>query len=490
MRILSLLLALLPLTSALALELPHIFGDHMVLQAGLPVPVWGTAEPGDTVAVEFAGQRVSATADASGRWRVDLAPLPASSEPRALVVSSNRKSEIQNRKFTDVLVGEVWLCSGQSNMDKPLGEKKGQLPVFDADAEIRAATFPQIRLFKVERAKSNTPASDLQGQWVVCGPDTVDAVKFSAAGYFFGRALHRELRQPVGLIHSCWGGTRIEPWTAPEGFAAVPSLASFADACTRPGTQIEETTPSELYNPMIRPLAPFALRGAIWYQGESNIIGVDDGPRYCDKMLALVRGWRSVWGREFSFYFVQVAPHLYHVVRPNTVVSPEATPRLWEAQAAAARLLPRSGMIVTTDLVDDLTDIHPRNKKDVGERLARLALAGDYGRADLVTSGPVFSRMEIAGARAILHFDHLASGLRSTDGKPLTWFTVAGTDGVFFPAAATIEGDTIVVTSPRVPAPAVVRFAWDEAARPNLSNTAGLPAQPFRTDDPFRAARP
>ncbi|MFT3829104.1 MAG: sialate O-acetylesterase [Opitutaceae bacterium] len=490
MRLFSLLLAVLPFADALALELPHIFGDHMVLQAELPVPVWGTAEAGETVTVEFSGQRSSTTADAAGRWRVDLAPLPASAEPRDLVVSSpNRKSETQNRKFTDVLVGEVWLCSGQSNMDKPLGEKKGQQPVFNAEEEIRTATFPQIRLFVVKRVKSNTPASDVDGTWVMCSPETIDATKFSAAGYFFGRRLHQELKQPVGLVHSCWGGTRIEPWTAPEGFRAVPALAAYTDACTRPGEQIEGTTPAELYNPMIRPLAPFALRGALWYQGESNIIGVDDGARYCDKMLALVRGWRAVWGRELSFYFVQVAPHLYHVVRPGTVVSPECTPRLWEAQAAAARLLPRSGMIVTTDLVDDLFDIHPRNKKDVGERLARLALAGDYGRTDLATSGPVFDHMEIAGARAILHFTH-ATGLRASDDKPLTWFTVAGADGVFWPAIATIESESIAVSSPRVAAPVVVRFAWDEAARPNLTNAAGLPAQPFRTDDSFRTTRP
>ena len=482
------LLVFLPPAHAV-LGLPHLFGDHMMLQSGTTVPVWGTAAAGETVSVAFSGQQVTTTADDSGHWRVDLGPLAASAEPRELVVTStNPQSAISNLHLKDVLVGEVWLCSGQSNMEKPLGEKKGQLPVLNAEEEIRNAAFPQIRLFKVKKARSATPALDLEGEWVVCRPDTIDAIKFSATGYFFGRMIHREIGQPVGLIDSTWGGTRIEPWTPPQGFAAVPALSAFADACTRPGTKIEGTTPSELYNAMIHPLVPFALRGMLWYQGESNIIDADDGARYCDKMLALVRGWRTLWQRDTAFYFVQVAPHLYHVVRPATVVSPEATPRLWEAQAAAARLLPHAGMIVTTDLVDDLMDIHPRNKKDVGERLARLALVNDYGHTGSETSGPVFRGLELAGPRAILHFDHGAAGLRSTDEKPLTWFTVAGADGVFFPAAATIEGDTVVVTSPRVSAPAVVHFAWDEAARPNFANTAGLPAEPFRTDDPFRAA--
>ena len=222
----------------------------------------------------------------------------------------------------------------------------------------------------------------------------------------------------------------------------------------------------------------------LWYQGESNIY-VGDGANYADKMVALVNGWRAAWHRELPFYYVQIAPLLYHTTRSNLVVSPEAAPRLREAQAACLKLLPRTGMVVTTDLVDDLTDIHPRNKKDVGERLARWALAKDYGHSEIEVSGPLFKSVEYKDDSAVLHFDHVAGGLVSRDKKPLSWFVIGGADGNFYPGTATIERDTVVVTSPRVKSPSVVRFAWDEAAQPNFYNQAGLPAAPFRTDNPF-----
>jgi sialate O-acetylesterase len=462
------------------LHLPRIFGDHMVLQAEQPVPVWGWADPGEAVTVSFAGQTKRTTADVEGHWIVRLDALSVSAQPADLTIAAQ-----DTRVLTDVLVGEVWLCSGQSNMEKPLGEQRGQKPVFNAPEEIRAADFPSIRLFKVTKARASAPARDLQGEWVSCRPDTIDRIKFSATGYFFGRKLHQELGLPVGLIDSTWGGTRIEVWTPPSGFAAVPSLAEFTEALKTPGKKAQGSEPASLYHAMIHPLVPFALRGVLWYQGETNIIDVDDGALYADKMKALVQGWRGLWQREFSFYYVQVAPHLYHVVRPAQIVSAEAAPRLWEAQTAVQHQLPHTGMIVTTDLVDDLMDIHPRNKKDVGERLARWALANDYGRGGLEVSGPVFERMEISGPRAILHFGHLGGGLTASDGKALTWFNVAGVDGKYFPGVAVIEGDTVVVSSPRVAAPAAVRFAWDEAARPNFANKAGLPAVPFRTNNPF-----
>lgn len=470
------------------LFLPRIFGDHMVLQAGQPVAIWGWADPGATVAVSFAGQTQSAMASSDGAWRVILPVLTTSANAREMVVTStNRASKTENRKFSDVLVGEVWLCSGQSNMEKPLGDQRGQKPTFNAPEEIAAANFPEIRFFKVAKTRASAPARDVAGEWTVCTPSSIDRIKFSAAGYFFGRKIHQELGVPVGLIDSTWGGTRIEPWTAPRGFVAVPSLADFAAATKSLGTKIAGTEPSVLYQAMIHPLAPYALRGVLWYQGESNLIEVDDAELYPDKMQALVQGWREMWQREFSFYYVQIAPHLYHVVRPANVTSPEAAPRFWEAQAAAQRL-PRTGMVVTTDLVDDLNDIHPRNKKDVGERLARWALSQDYGKTGIEVSGPVFHHGEIDGTRAILHFDHAVGGLATRDQRPPNWFTIAGADGKFFPGIAVIEGDTVVVTSPRVASPTVVRFAWDEAAQPNLVNRAGLPVVPFRTNNPFAPA--
>ncbi len=471
-----------------ALTLPRVIGDHMVLQAGLSAPVWGWAEPGQTVTVRFGAQEKSGVAAADGRWLVRLDPLPASATSAELAISaSGGGAAPDSRTLADVLVGEVWLCSGQSNMEKPIGEQRGQKPVFDAEQEVAAADFPQIRLFKVKKTRANTPARDVESDagWVVCSPASIDAVKFSAAGYFFGRRIHRELGAPVGLVDSTWGGTRIELWIPLEAYASQPGLADFAAAGRAPGVKHEGSPLATHYNAMIAPLAPFALRGALWYQGESNLMVQPEETRYAEKSAALVQGWRTAWGRDFSFYSVLIAPHLYHVVRPAQVVSPEAQPRFWMQQLAAARRIPGAGIIGSTDLVDDLADIHPRNKRDIGERLANLALAKDYGRADVVWSGPVFRSIEFAEGRATVRFDH-AEGLVATDKKPLNWFTVAGADGRFFPGAAEIVGDTVVVGSPHVPRPAVVRFAWDEAARPNLANGAGLPALPFRSDVEIR----
>lgn len=465
--------------AAQALKLPSVISDHMVLQAGQPAPIWGWAKAGEVVTIRFAGQTQRATAAANGRWQVVLNPLTVSKQPAELTVSAS-----QTIVVSDVLVGEVWLGSGQSNMDKPLGEKSGQLPTFNAAEEIAKADFPEIRLFKVGRARAATPAEDVVGKWVRTTPASIDAVKFSAAAYFFGRKIHQELGVPVGMLDSSFGGTRIEPWTPRAAFEGQPALVRFAEEVRTSPAKPPEMQLATLYNGMVAPLAPYAMKGVIWYQGESNIIEYTDGIIYADKMTALVEGWRKDFKQNFSFYYVQVAPHLYHVARPATNVSPEEAPRLWEAQTASMRL-PKTGMIVTTDLVDDLMDIHPRNKKDVGERLARWALAKDYGKSDVVVSGPIFRSMRVAGGKARLSFDYLGGGLVAKDDKPLTWFVVAGRDGRFYPANAVIEGDEVVVSHPLVAEPAVVRFGWDEAAQPNFFNKGGLPASPFRTDNPF-----
>jgi sialate O-acetylesterase len=451
----------------------------MVLQAGQPVPVWGWASPGEEITVRFGGQEKHATAAAGdGHWEVPLDPLAVSSRPAELTVSGTETVTIK-----DVLVGEVWLCSGQSNMEKPMGDQRGQKPTFDYQEELSAANFPEIRLLKVPRSRAAAPVRDFTAAWVPCTPVSLDQTKFSAAGYFFARKLYQELKEPIGVIDSSYGGARIELWIPPEGFASVPSLAEFAKASLTPPAKVDGAELSTCYRGQIYPLIPFALRGVIWYQGESNI-GFYDAPLYADKMTALVTSWRTAFRHDLAFYYVQVAPLLYHVIRSATVVSPEAEPKLWEQQTASLQL-PHTGMIVTTDLVDDLTDIHPRDKKDVGERLANWALAGDYGRKDIEGSGPMFHGMEVQGEKAILHFDHVGGGLVSKDKKPLTWFDLAGADGVFYPGTAVIDGDTVVVTSPKVTAPTAVHFAWDEAACANLFNKAGLPAVPFRTDGPF-----
>jgi sialate O-acetylesterase len=473
------LLLLAGISSSFGLTLPHVFGDHMVLQTGQAVPVWGWAKPGESITVSFAAHKNKTTAAAGdGHWEVDLDPLAVSAQPAQMTVTGE-----ETVTFKDVLVGEVWLCSGQSNMEKPLGEQEGQKPTFNYEEELKAANYPEIRLLKIPKTRVAAPARDVQASWARCSPASLDQLKFSAAGYFFARKLHHELNVPIGVIDSSFGGTRIELWISPRGFAGVPSLSDFAAAATTPGAKVNDTDISTLYNGMIHPLVPFALHGVLWYQGEANVY-FDYGTHYADKMTALVDGWRGEWKEDFPFYYVQIAPMLYHIVRWNKVVSPEAEPRIWEAQAASMRI-PRTGMVVVTDLVDDLFDFHPRDKKDVGERLAAWALANDYGRKGIEVSGPLFHSMEVDGTKAVLHFDHVGGGLVSKDGLPLTWFDVAGADGRFYPGTATIAGDTVVVTAPQVATPAVVRFAWDEGARANLANKAGLPASPFRTDNPF-----
>jgi len=462
---------------ATALKLPAIFGDNMVLQQQQSVPVWGWSAPGANVIVTFAGQRKSTRADANGKWLVKLGKLKASFTPQSLVIEAG-----DTKTFTNILVGEVWLGSGQSNMEKPIGRQPGQKPTFNAEQELAAANYPNIRIFQVEKMLSATTRTDLEKfhGWQECSSNTLDAIHFSAAAYFFGREIHTNLNVPVGLIESSWGGTRIEPWTPPVGFQSVPSLAKT----TTPdfGTnKIPNTAPTVLYNAMIAPIAGFAMRGALWYQGESN----RGDTNYDLKMAALIGGWRKVWNEgSFPFYFVQIAPFKYIKDTTNYVADTDPLPLIWTAQSRAARHIKNAGMIVTTDLVDDLNDIHPRDKATVGHRLALLALDETYEK-EIPSAGPEFEKMKIAGNQAVLKFKHTPGGLISKDGQPLTWFTIAGADGKFVPAAAKIVGqDTIEVSAAGVEQPVDVRFAWHQLAQPNLFNQAGLPAEPFSTQVP------
>lgn len=459
-------------------KLPNLISDHMVLQAGQPVAIWGRADAGEMVTVRIAGQTHRTAAGADGRWKVMLKPLQSDAAPLNMTVASK-----SNRlTVSNILIGEVWLASGQSNMEKPFRNQPGQKDVINADAELAGANMPQIRLFKVKKARSTTPAADVEGQWVITTPETLDTSRFSAVAYVFGKRLHTTLNTPVGLIDSTWGGTRIEPWTAPEGMAAVPTLKRYADV--KPGQKVDGSDVSGLYNGMISPLVPFGLKGVIWYQGESNLMTAGEFPGgaadYTDKMEALIGGWRKVFGQDLAFYYVQLAPHLYHVVRPAQVASAEGLPQMWEAQTAALRI-PNTGMVVTTDLVDDLSDIHPRDKVTVGQRLANLALSKTYGQTGLVINGPKFRDVRIENDKAILSFDDIGGGLVARDAKPLTWFQISGADGVWWPATASISAETVIASNPNVRQPISVRFAWDEAARPNLMNKEGLPALPFHT---------
>ena len=490
------------------LRLPAIFGDHMVLQQQQPNPVWGWDTPGTKIAVSFAGQNYSTTAGEDGKWTVKLAPLPANAAPQTLTISGSTQREIQ-----DVLIGEVWLCSGQSNMEMGIGM------VQDGAKEIAAANFPNLRLMMVPNLWKPEPMADMAGTWKVCTPENIAAGGwngFSAAGYFFGRELHRKLNVPVGLIDADWGGTRIESWTPPEGFAAVPALSYLNTAVQlgdpRTGAHkqklerfLGETeqwlaaartalnnsfivpamptyppellpphelqNPTALYNGMIHPVQHFGIRGAIWYQGESNN---GEGMLYAEKMKALVGGWRKLWGEgDFPFLFAQIAPYNYGS-------RPEQLSELWEAQTSAAREIPNAGMAVIND-IGNLKDIHPKNKQEVGRRLALLALARTYAQREVIYSGPTFQTLAIEGDTLRVRFDHADGGLTSRDGQPLNWFEIMDADeGGFVKAAARIEGASVVLSSPEVHHPVAMRFAWSQVAEPNLMNGAGLPAGAFR----------
>jgi sialate O-acetylesterase len=452
---------------------PPILSSGMVLQADAPLPVWGTAAPGEAVTVEFADQVRSTVAGADGNWRVTLAPLPPSAEPRALVVRGTN-----TLRFDDVLVGEVWFASGQSNMEKPLGLRRGQEPTDDAVAEIAAARHPQIRLFQMPRQGRPDPG-DLTLAWHACTPETIDRLAFSAAAYFFGREIQRRQGVPVGLVVASVGSTRIEQWMPLEAFAGRPEFAAWQES--RGEKRLDGAQAAGLHRTMVAPLMPFAVRGFLWYQGESNLIWGETAA-YAAKQRALVESWRRAWSApDAPFYFVQLAPYLYSSRAQPRPLSAAALPLFWEAQAATLDV-PGTGMVVVTDTVAKLSDIHPTNKRDVGLRLAALALRRTYGRDEVVDSGPVYAGHTEDEGRIVVRFGH-AAGLRSRDGQPLRGFEVAGEDRRFHPATATIYRESVALASPRVARPVAARFAWTERGDGNLLNGAGLPARPFRTDD-------
>lgn len=510
-RMMRLAICLLPFTAAAALagvSLPSVLSSRMVLQRDRPVPVWGWADAGEKISVSFAGQRKETTTGADGKWSLKLDAMPANAQPQTLTVTGT--NEI---KLDDILIGEVWLGSGQSNMEWSV-EAADKAP-----EEIAAANFPNVRLFLVPLVSSPVKNDNLTAAWTACTPQSVP--KFSAVLYFMGRNLHKELNVPVGLIASSWGGSRIEPWTPVEGFEQVPSQRDHARVirANTPGSPAHDSamqgylsqvetwakTGRELlknkkplpplpdrpgplvhgsqqlvglYNAMIHPLVPFAMRGAVWYQGESN---VGEGMLYLDRMKALIMGWRTVWAQpDLSFYQVQLAPFNYSRKDPATDRATTALAEIWEAQAETVKQVPHTGMAVIND-IGNLTDIHPRNKQEAGRRLALIALANDYGRKELVYSGPVFREHTIEAGKIRLKFDHSGSGLATRDGKPLTWFEISGEDGKFVPADAIVEGSDILVSAAAVPAPKSARFAFSQIAEPNLINKEGLPAGAFRT---------
>ena len=459
--IVGLVVASLGSMAAAALKLPAVIGDNMVLQQGQPVPIWGWTDKDAAVTVAFAGQTATATADAQGRWKVELKKLAAGG-PHTMTIKSGK----ENRTLKNVLVGEVWVCSGQSNMEMGIEMAK------DAQKEVAAADYPQIRLFTVDKSTASEPLNDCKQfrPWAECSPKSITNGAwggFSAAAYYFGRELHKQLGVPVGLIHTSWGGTPAEAWTSRKALEAEPKLKGLGG--------------SGLYNGMIAPLIPYGIRGAIWYQGEAN---VGRAYQYRTLLPTMIANWRSDWKQgDFPFLIVQIAPYHYNRPGKDGRFDPrrlEPCAELWEAELLTHKTVANTGLAVTTD-IGDLNDIHPKNKQEVGRRLALWALAKTYGR-DVVCSGPLYKSMSADGnGRIHLAFDY-AAGLKSSDGKPLSCFTICGADHKFLPAEARIDGNSVVVISDEIMNPVAVRFAWREDAQPNLVNGAGLPASPFRTD--------
>ncbi len=634
----SVLAASALLAVAEAAELNPIFQDNAVLQCDARVPVWGTARDGENVTVEFNGKSASTTAE-NGTWKVWLDPMAPNAEPQTLTVSGDNVTQIEN-----ILVGEVWIASGQSNMERMLGNTPGMKEIDNREQEVADANYPQIRQFFVEHVKAYTPQDTLAGSWSVCSPETVE--KFSAVAYFFARDLFRERHVPIGIVHASWGGTPAEAWTSEPGlselhdfdgaleevhqFATNPELAPLAqeskqrewlehldpmwpsngaasvasmdtsewktvdvpayvedsgfpgfdgiiwyqrsfelpadwdgeDAelhlgnisymdttwvnesrigmtaawgnprtyrvpgdALKPGKNVltvrvldaagggglfggndamllsfsangsekslplsgawkcQTSTsskaygwppaqffdipsdPTVLYNSMIHPLLPYAMRGVIWYQGEAN---VGRERQYQKLFPAMIADWRRLWGEgDFPFLFVQIAPFV------------GSSPEIREAQLITEESVPNTAMAVIID-VGDANDIHPSHKQPVGARLALAAQALAYGE-DIEYSGPIYQSMEAADGQAVLTFSHVGGGLVAKDGE-LTGFTIAGPDKVFHPAQAQIVGETVVVSSPEVPNPAAVRYAWASVPEANLYNKEGIPASSFRSD--------
>jgi sialate O-acetylesterase len=476
------------LSARAEVRLHGLFSDHMVLQQGQPLKVWGWADPGEQVTISVAGSQARATAGKEGRWMVTL-PAQKAGGPHTLTASGRNTITL-----SDVMIGEVWIASGQSNMEWPLRAS------FDAANEIAKAANPQLRLFTVPKLKADAPMDNVTNAWHLCSPASVS--NFSAVACYFGRDLQQARGVAVGLIHTSWGGSPAEVWMSERVLRSNPdyrrdildaypeqkrrsaeALARWekdkaeADKAGRPFSVRRPGTPwkpTELYNGMIAPLIPFPIKGAIWYQGESN---AGRAHQYRALFADLIKNWRRDWGLgNFTFLEVQLAPFMAIKDQPGDSTWAE----LREAQLLATKNLPKVGLAVITDVGDE-KDIHPKKKEPVGARLALAARAIAYGEK-VVHSGPEFRSLRVKGHEAILSFAHVGGGLEARGGE-LKGFAIAGQDRKFVWARARIEGNKVIVSSPAVPKPVAVRYGWADYPVVNLWNKDGLPATPFRTDD-------
>lgn len=442
-------------------KLPSVFGDNMVLQQNTDAAIWGTAAVNATVKINTSwnGKSYSARAGADGRWKIKVA-TPSAGGPYEITVSDGTALRLRN-----VMIGEVWVCSGQSNMEMPMKGFVNQ-PVLGSNEAIATSANPDIRLFTVKKATSLVPLENFEGSWKTCQPENVS--EFSATAYYFGLMLHKALGVPIGLVNTSWGGTRIEPWISEAGISKFEFL-KLPDK-NQQGT-LSQQTPTVLFNAMINPMAGYGIRGAIWYQGEAN----RNEPDKYEKLLpGLVDNWRSLWGiGEFPFYFVQIAPFDYGPTGLNSAY-------LREAQLKASTAIPGIGMACIMD-IGEKNNIHPADKKAGGDRLAYLALSNAYGLKGFASSGPVLKEMTVNGQLVKLTFNNAPNGLTSF-GKPLSCFEVAGGNKRFYPATAFIIGNGITLFCPQVTEPVAVRYAFSDFVTGDLFNTEGIPASSFRTD--------
>jgi sialate O-acetylesterase len=456
--------AVIPFVAQADPQLASPFQDHAVFQHDKPITIWGKADPGEHLSVNFSGQTLMATAAADGRWSVLLDPLGSNSSGADLNVAGKTVVTIH-----DILVGEVWLCAGQANMEFTVEKHGDQYGVENAASEIAAARYPSVRQFKIARQASATPATDVAGNWKTCTPENVG--EFSAVGYYFARDLSERLNVPIGIINCTWASTPLEAWMSPESLAAFPTFSNGHPVAGAAAGVPDPWVPASVFNGMLHPLLAFPIAGVIWYQGESN---VGHAAEYAAHFPALITSWRALYGvGDFPFLWVQLANY-----SPPEAPGGEAWALLREAQSRALSL-PMTGQVVAID-IGEAANIHPRNKQEVGRRLALIAKAQVYSVA-VDSSGPVLDKAVVEGSSMRIHFLFAGEGLTAS-GKPLQSFELAGADKVFHPAAASIVGDSVIVRSLAVQKPVAVRYAWHNAPYANLFNGAGLPAAPFRSD--------
>ena len=459
------------------ISMPNIFGSNMVLQQNTQVPLWGWGKSGDKIEIIASwGKTVKTTVGIDGTWKAKI-ETPKANAGQAPTYNLSVTGPENSINFCNILIGEVWLCSGQSNMEISLKALEKRFDAVDYNNELQAANYPNIRLFNVKKDSAQTPQVNCTGSWASCSSATV--ANFSAVAYYFGRQLftNKNVNVPIGLIQDAFSGSAIQCWLKQDVLEADSDMKKkYIDPVVSSTTK----KPYLFYNAMISPIIPYAIKGVIWYQGESN---VGDNEIYTKANLAMINDWRKDWGTEFSFYAVQMTPRFYKDKQTNDTKFGRG---IFRDCQSAIMTIPKTGIIVTSDLMqntDERSDSHPRNKVDVGIRLALWALAKDYEQK-IQYVGPMYKSQQIIDDKVIISFkkESLGSGLTTNDSSFVKCFKIAGADAKFYPAKAIIEGQTVVVSSPNVSKPVAVRYAFTDGAMSNLQNKEGLAAYPFKTD--------